>query len=167
MRVVSCSSPGKPFNLSGLKVAYHLAPDPILRENIIKRLALSGNDTIGAFGTTALIAAYRNGGEWLNALKDYLKGNFDYLQYFLNEQLPEINVNPMQATYLVWLDCRKFGKPSIELQQELLTNGKLWLNAGTLYGMQGEGYLRLNIACPRDLLIIGLNLLHKYYGQGN
>ncbi|RZJ91124.1 MAG: pyridoxal phosphate-dependent aminotransferase [Chryseobacterium sp.] len=167
VRGLSCSSPGKPFNLSGLKVAYLLAPDPILRENIAKSLALSGGETISSFGTTALIAAYNEGEEWLKALKNYLKGNFDYLQNFLNEQIPEITVSPMQATYLVWLDCRKLKKPSIELQQELLIKGKLWVNAGTLYGMKGEGFLRLNIACPRSLLIKCLNLLHECYGQGS
>lgn len=167
VKAVSCSSPGKPFNLSGLKVAYLISTDPIVRKNIAASLALSGNDTISTFGTTALIAAYNEGADWLEALKKYLKGNFDYLQNFLNQQLPEITVSPLQATYLVWLDCRKLKKPSVALQQELLIKGKVWVNAGTIYGMQGEGYLRLNIACPRELLKIGLDLFQKCCGQGN
>lgn len=159
LRSVICSSPGKAFNLSGLKVGYVLCPDQPLRENIAKNLAQAGNDSISTFGTTALIAAYHHGEDWLKALKDYLQANFNYLKQFLNQRLPALKFSPLQASYLVWLDCRSLGKTSAKLQEELLTKHQLWVNAGSLYGIQGEGFLRLNIACPRVVLQTGLKRL--------
>lgn len=85
-------------------------------------------------------------------LLDYLKGNYDFLRDFFHTYLPEIPVTRLEGTYLVWTDCRMFNLPSDTLQTRLLKETGLWLNSGTMYGAEGEGFLRWNIACPRAVL---------------
>ncbi len=109
----------------------------------------------------ALMAAYTKGYEWKHELKNYLYENFILLENFCSEELPEIKVIPLEATYLVWLDCRAFGITSDELSKILLMKGKVWLNSGTMYGKSGEGFLRINIGCPRAVLKEGLERLKK------
>src|SRR5690606_40141679 len=100
----------------------------------------------------ALIAAYEGGTTWLEELIAYLKTNFDELTAFCSARLPQIRVVPLQATYLAWLDCRAVIHSAKNVTDGLLQREKLWLNPGTLYGNAGEGFLRINIACPRALL---------------
>ena len=97
----------------------------------------------------------------MDELKHYLYYNFFFFFYYCSEHLPEIKVIPLEATYLVWLDCTSFGKTSDELSKILLMDGKVWLNSGTMYGNNGEGFLRINIGCPRQLLTEGLERLKK------
>jgi cystathionine beta-lyase len=124
-------------------------------------LELQENSYPNPIAMEAMIAAYTKGHEWMGELKDYLYQNFIFLRNFCSEHLPEIKVIPLEATYLVWLDCRSFGKTSDELSKILLMEGKVWLNSGTMYGENGEGFLRINIGCPRQLLMEGLERLKK------
>ncbi|AZA84369.1 cystathionine beta-lyase [Chryseobacterium lactis] len=162
---VTCGSPCKTFNFSGLPISYLISWDKNILEQTRKTLELQENSYPNPIAMEALIAAYTKGHEWMNELKEYLYQNFIFLKNFCNEHLPEIKVIPLEATYLVWLDCSALGKTSDELSKILLTEGKVWLNSGMMYGENGEGFLRINIGCPRELLTEGLERLKKALKQ--
>ena len=109
----------------------------------------------------ALIAAYDEGAEWLDALNEYLHGNYRFLREYFDRNLPQYPVLPLEGTYLVWVDCRASGLTSDELETKLLEEAKLRINPGAIYGEAGRDFIRLNIACPRKLLAEGLDRLRK------
>ncbi len=111
------------------------------------------------FGTVAAEAAYRHGDEWLDQLIRYLQGNLDYLIEFISTHIPQIKVIPPEGTYLVWLDCRDLGLGKEELDRFMIEQAGLSLNAGHMFGPGGEGFQRVNFACPRPLLEKALNQL--------
>ncbi|MDR1382187.1 MAG: pyridoxal phosphate-dependent aminotransferase [Tannerella sp.] len=160
----TCMSPGKTFNLAGLQVAGILAADDAMREKIDRALNINEVCEINAFAVEALMAAYNGGEEWLERLKRYLYGNYTYLKNFAGHYLPRFTVLPLEATYLVWIDCSTLGLPSAEIAERLLREEKLWLNDGAMYGTAGEGFIRLNIACPRIRLMQGLNKIKNVFG---
>ncbi|MEG0917652.1 MAG: aminotransferase class I/II-fold pyridoxal phosphate-dependent enzyme, partial [Myroides sp.] len=104
-----------------------------------------------------------HGDVWVKDLKSYLVENYKCVIDFCNENLPQVKIIPLNATYLVWLDFSFLNQNATQLSQILLEEEKLWLNAGTMYGNSGEGFLRMNIACPRVLLIEGLERLKTFY----
>ncbi|WP_261511966.1 MalY/PatB family protein [Chryseobacterium paludis] len=159
---VTCGSPCKTFNLSSLPVSYVISKDQEILKRIEKILTIQETTTINPFAVEALIAAYNQGRNWMEELKEYVYANYLYLKYFCKEYLPNVLVSDLQATYLVWLDCHTLGKGSDELSKFLFKEEKLWLNSGTMYGSSGEGFLRINIACPRQVLEEGLQRLEKY-----
>lgn len=159
---VSCISPTKAFNIAGIQIANLYARD----ENTLKLMdrAINENECcdVNVFGVTALIAAYNHGGPWLGDLKEYLLHNaraaFGYLE---DLNLPVVAV-PLEGTYLMWLDCRGAMHPGESLDgfserfAEHLRKNKLVLSPGTIYGAAGEGFMRMNIACPRTTLLEGI-----------
>ena len=149
---VTCVSPSKAFNLAGLQIASIISCDRAVRERIDRAININEVCDVNPFGVEATIAAYGGGEDWLLQLLDYLKGNYDLLCDFFKTYLPQIPVASLEGTYLVWTDCRAFHLPSDVLQTLLLEETGLWLNSGTLYGAEGEGFLRWNIACPRVVL---------------
>lgn len=149
---VTCVSPSKAFNLAGLQIASIISCDRVVRERIDRAININEVCDVNPFGVEATIAAYEGGEDWLLQLLDYLKGNYDLLCDFFKTSLPQIPVTSLEGTYLVWTDCRAFHLPSDVLQTLLLEETGLWLNSGTLYGAEGEGFLRWNIACPRVVL---------------
>lgn len=149
---VTCVSPSKAFNLAGLQIASIISCDRVVRERIDRAININELCDVNPFGVEATIAAYEGGEDWLLQLLDYLKGNYDLLCDFFKTYLPQIPVTSLEGTYLVWTDCRAFHLPSDVLQTLLLEETGLWLNSGTLYGAEGEGFLRWNIACPRVVL---------------
>lgn len=149
---VTCVSPSKAFNLAGLQIASIISCDRAVRERIDRAININEVCDVNPFGVEATIAAYEGGEDWLLQLLDYLKGNYDLLCDFFKTYLPQIPVTSLEGTYLVWTDCRAFHLPSDVLQTLLLEETELWLNSGTLYGAEGEGFLRWNIACPRVVL---------------
>ena len=110
----------------------------------------------------ALQEAYNNGEEWLDSLLQYIAANYEYMRAFCAEHLPDFPITKLEGTYLVWMDCRKLGLPSEKIEEELLDKVKLWLNAGSMYGDAGEGFMRWNIACPRARLEEGLKRFLKF-----
>jgi cystathionine beta-lyase len=160
-RSITCSSPGKTFNLAGLQVANILASDESIRRRIDRALNINEVCEINAFAVEALIAAYNEGEAWLEALKAYLYENYLCVKEFFDRHLPHIPVLPLEATYLVWVDCTSLHRSSAAIATALLEKGKLRVNEGSLYGASGEGFIRLNIACPRPLLIEGLKRIKK------
>ena len=154
---VTCISPSKAFNIAGLQIANIICADAGLRAKIDR--AINDNEVcdVNPFGVIATQAAYNEGKEWLDQLIEYLHANYRCMQEFCRERLPDFPVAVLEGTYLVWMDCRKLGLQSEELGQQLVDRAGLWLNAGTMYGAEGEGFMRWNIACPRTVLLEGLN----------
>lgn len=156
-RSVTCVSPSKAFNIAGLQIANIVAFDNDLRSRIDKVININEVCDVNPFGVAATIAAYNEGEEWLNQLVDYLHGNYEAMAEFCRRELPEFPITRLEGTYLVWMDCSSLGMPSDVLEHALLDDARLWLNAGTMYGAEGEGYMRWNIACPRSVMLDGLN----------
>ena len=153
---VTCISPSKAFNIAGLQIANIVCADEAMRRKIDKAININEVCDVNPFGVIATIAAYNEGEEWLNQLLDYLHGNYICMRFFCREHLPDFPITRLEGTYLVWMDCRALGIPSEVLEQRLIDDAELWLNAGTMYGAEGEGFMRWNIACPRARLIEGL-----------
>ena len=156
-RSVTCVSPSKAFNIAGLQIANIVAFDNDLRRRIDKAININEVCDVNPFGVAATIAAYNEGEEWLCQLLDYLHGNYEAMAKFCRRELPEFPIARLEGTYLVWMDCSSLGMPSDALEHALLDDARLWLNAGTMYGAEGEGYMRWNIACPRSVMLDGLN----------
>lgn len=156
-RSVTCVSPSKAFNIAGLQIANIVAFDNDLRSRIDKAININEVCDVNPFGVAATIAAYNEGEEWLNQLVDYLHGNYEAMAEFCRRELPEFSITRLEGTYLVWMDCSSLGMPSDALEHALLDDARLWLNAGTMYGAEDEGYMRWNIACPRSVMLDGLN----------
>lgn len=160
-RSVTCTSPSKAFNLAGLQVANIFAADPEVRATLTRALEINETGMISPFAIDALTAAYDEGAEWLDALNAYLHDNYLFLRDFFARHLPHYPVLPLEGTYLVWIDCRAAGLPSEKLGERLLAEGRIHVNPGAIYGAAGEGFIRLNIACPRTMLLDGIQRLKK------
>ncbi len=158
----TCVSPSKAFNLAGLQIANIIIADGETRTKVSKAISLNEIGSVNPFGVDGLIAAYNEGGEWLDQLNIYLHENYRYMKEFCETRLPQFPIADLEGTYLVWMDCSVLGKNSEELEHLLINNGKLWLNAGMMYGSGGEGFMRWNIACPRSLLKKGLERFRHF-----
>ena len=158
MHSVTCTSPSKAFNLAGLQIANIISADKDIRTKLDKAINVK---EVNPFGVEALMAAYNDSKEWLEELKQYLFANYNYLRAYFAEYLPEFPVSMLEGTYLVWVDCSVLNQSSDEIVKTLLEKEKLWVNEGGLYGEAGEGFIRINIACPRQQLIEGLNRLRR------
>ena len=161
MHSVTCVAPTKAFNIAGLQIANIIAADAGLRRKIDKAININEVCDVNPFWVEALIAAYNEGEEWLEELKHYLTVNYNYLKAWFCEYLPQFPVTMLEGTYLVWVDCSALGRPSEEIADTLLEKERLWVNAGSMYGKAGEGFIRINIACPRRRLIEGLERLKR------
>ena len=156
-RSVTCVSQSKAFNIAGLQIANIVAFDNDMRRRIDKAININEVCDVNPFGVAATIAAYNEGEEWLCQLLDYLHGNYEAMAEFCRRELPEFPIARLEGTYLVWMDCSSLGMSSDALEHALLDDACLWLNAGTMYGAEGEGYMRWNIACPRSVMLDGLS----------
>jgi len=159
--VVTCNAPTKTFNLAGLEVAYAIIPDQKLRHLLKKTLTQTGLMLSNMFGIVALEAAYNRGEEWLEQLLSYLRGNFEFLLSFVKNHMPRVSVFPLEGTYLVWLDFRKYNLTDKALKDLLLKEAKVWLVDGPRFGLGGEGFQRINIGCPRETLAQGLTQIAR------
>jgi cystathionine beta-lyase len=148
---VTCTSPSKTFNLAGLHTSNIIIPDRKLRRRFALTLRRNGHLGESLFGMTALQAAYNHGEEWLEQVMAYIEANYEMLEAFMTE-IPEIKVIKPEGTYLVWLDCRDLGLEAKELEQLMLEQARVYLDEGYIFGAEGEGFERINIACPRSLL---------------
>ncbi|WP_321284728.1 MalY/PatB family protein [uncultured Vibrio sp.] len=162
---VTTNSPSKSFNIAGLQIANIITADKSLRDKIDRALNIHEVCDVNPFGVTALMAAYDEGEAWLDALREYLHQNYLTVVEFINQQLPHLSVIQQEATYLAWIDCRKLDIPSAEIGEKLINEGALMINQGTVYGEPGEGYIRLNMACPRAQLLDGLQRMARVLGN--
>lgn len=156
---ITCIAPSKTFNLAGLAAAAVIIPNSEIRKRFASFIDRLGLELGNLFGTFSLEAAYTQGEEWLDSLIPYLEGNISFAVDFINSQIPGITTYKPEGTYLLWLDCRSLGLRQEELRQFLITKAKLGLNDGLTFGTSGEGFMRMNIACPRSILEDGLNRL--------
>ncbi|NLB25916.1 MAG: putative C-S lyase [Bacteroidales bacterium] len=157
------SAPSKTFNIAGLTTSVVIIPDKKKFEQFEKILNLAHLGMGNIFGAVALEAAYSYGDEWLNQLLDYLWNNYLYLKKFFNNNLPEVKVMNPEATYLVWLDFREYRIDGKELTKLIVDKAKVGLNNGAGFGIEGNGWMRLNIGCPRSVLAEGLNRLNNAF----
>ncbi len=152
---VVCVSPSKAFNIAGLQIANIISPDSSKRALIDRAININEVCDVNPFGVEALIAAYSpEGAEWLEDLRGYLYENYIFMQQFMAEKLPQCPVTRLEATYLPWVDVRALGISADRLTEILMQDAHVWVNSGIMYG--SDGYIRLNIACPRSLLEEGL-----------
>lgn len=164
-RTITCTAPSKTFNLAGLQVSNIWIANPELREKFKKQIAAAGYSQLNTLGLTACEAAYRYGGEWHAELLGYLKSNLNFLREFLQTRLPEVKLIEPEGTYLVWLDFGSLGLTE-EQREELLTKkAGIWLDSGAIFGAAGEGFERINIACPRSILKDALERIERAVRQ--
>ena len=161
----SCSltfmAPSKTFNIAGIVTSYTIIPDERIRQQFFDFLE-AGEFNMGTiFAFTATIAAYTYGAEWLQQMRMYVMENVRYVTEYVQENLPQIRVYQPQASFLVWLDCRELGLPQPELVRLFQEKAGLALNDGAMFGPGGEGHMRLNVGCPRSILVDALKALKK------
>ena len=158
---ITCTAPSKTFNLAGLQNSNIFIPNRQLRHAYKKELSACGCGGTNCMGMAACQAAYEAGADWLEQLKQYLAGNLAYVRQFLREKLPDIALVEPEGTYLVWLDLRKLGLTEQQQRQLIVQDAKLWLDTGTLFGQGGEGFERINIACPRATIEQAMQRLER------
>lgn len=155
-RAIICTAPSKTFNLAGLKTSCIMIADEKLRTEFRKGLRSIGFVVPNSFGIVALQAAYDHGEPWLEQLLDYLTGNLHFLEDYLKRHIPQIELVKLEGTYLAWLDCRKLGLDAVGLKQLMQETARVYMDEGRLFGPEGEGFERINIACPRTILVEAL-----------
>lgn len=163
--VVTLNSPSKSFNTAGLQIANIVCKDDELRRRINRVINIYEVCDVNPFGPIALKAAYNESEDWLDALNRYIFGNYNFLKEHLAHHLPKAEVVRLEGTYLAWVDISALGITSVEAVEKLLKEGKVYVSGGTVYGEKaGEGYLRINLACPRERLREGLNRIVRVLG---
>jgi cystathionine beta-lyase len=156
---VTCTAPTKTFNLAGLQISNIWISNPTLRAKFKKQVDGAGYSQVGLMGLVGCQAAYEEGEEWLSQLLTYLQGNLDFLRSYLKENLPEITMTEPEGTYLIWLDFRALNLTEAQREELIVKKAKLWLDSGAMFGPDGEGFERINIACPRSTLKQALDQL--------
>ena len=151
---ITCSSPSKAFNTAGLQIANIFVADEMFKARIDKAININEVCDVNPFGVEGLIAAYNHGEEWLSQLMDYLHGNYMYLRNFFNDNLHDFPVMRLDGTYLAWVDCRVLKMPSDEIERHLVEYSRVMPASGATY--RGDGFIRINFACPRQVLAEGL-----------
>lgn len=164
-QTITCVSPSKAFNIAGLQIANIVVANSEVRTKINEALMANEVAEINPFGVEALIAAYNESEPWLEELKQYIYTNYKYLKSFLQEHAPKLKVLPLEATYLAWIDCSALNATSSELAAQALKEESLWITEGTTYGNNGEGFIRINMACPLSVLKDGLHRFKKILDQ--
>lgn len=158
---ITCIAPTKAFNLAGMQTAAVMVPDPVLRHKVWRGLNTDEVAEPNSFAVPVTVAAFGEGGPWLDALREYLYENKECVRKFMKEHLPKLRVVFSEATYLLWLDCRRYSNDSVELAEFIRRETGLYVSDGAEYGKAGEAFLRLNVACPRKLLQEGLRRLEQ------
>lgn len=161
----TCTSPSKAFNIAGLQIANITVADEKIRTKIEKAININEVCDVNPFGVIALQAAYNSGEKWLDDLIEYLHDNYIYLCDFFKKEMPELPITKLEGTYLVWVDCSVMDKSSRQIAEELLNKQKVKLNEGLLYGSDGDHFMRINIACPRELLSKALNRIKDVWNK--
>ena len=154
-----CTSPSKTFNIAGLQISNIFISNPGKATAFRRQVAAAGYSQVGLPGLVACEAAYRHGDEWLEGVLAYIKANAEFTRAYLQEHLPRIKMTKLEGTYLVWLDFRDYGLTDKELDEKILNQAGLWLDSGAVFGKCGEGFQRINIACPRKTLQQALDRL--------
>lgn len=158
---ITCTSPSKTFNMAGLQISNIFIKNDVLRQKMKDELDKTGYSQLNTLGLAACKAAYQYGEQWLDELKDYLFGNLTFVRDFLQKNLPEVKLVEPQGTYLIWLDFSALNLSKNEMKDLIVDRAKLWLDPGPIFGKEGDGFERINIACPRETLKKALEQLAK------
>ena len=154
--VIRCLSPSKSFNIAGYQSSVVHATNPELLDKIKSQIHIDNSGSCNVFATTAVRAAYNESEDWLEELREVLYENKQIVKNYLSDELPVVKLIECDATYLLWLDCSALNTPSKALSEFLRQNQGLFLSAGSDFGQCGDNFLRMNIACPQELLLDGL-----------
>lgn len=158
---IVCTSPSKSFNLAGLQVSNIWIPNENNRDKFQREMIRTGYSQINQLGLVAAQAAYETGRPWLEELKKYLTANLAFVRSYLEKYLPNVHLVEPQGTYLLWLDFSGLGLSDSQLEERIVQRARLWLDKGKLFGVEGHGFERINIACPRSILQTALQALGK------
>lgn len=162
---VVLNSPSKAFNIAGLQIANVICSNAELRRRIDRAININEVCDVNPFGVVALEAAYRHGGDWLDELRAYLWDNYKALCQFFSRRFPQLTVIRLEGTYLAWIDVKALGMNSQNVEQMLIEKACVRIAAGNIYGQRdGEGFIRINMACPRDMLLEALNRIGNVFG---
>lgn len=163
---ITCCSPSKAFNTAGLQIANIVCRDAEVRNRINRAININEVCDVNPFGVIALQAAYSDEGyEWLTQLRAYISSNYDLLRERFARELPKCKVIRMEGTYLAWIDCSELHISSDEIEEMLMHENKVWVNAGSMYGTEGAAFIRINMACTSELLNEGITRIVN--GLGN
>lgn len=163
---ITCCSPSKAFNTAGLQIANIVCHDAEVRNRIDRAININEVCDVNPFGVIALQAAYSDEGyEWLTQLRAYISSNYDLLRERFARELPKCKVMRMEGTYLAWIDCSELHISSDEIEEMLMHENKVWVNAGSMYGTEGAAFIRINMACTSELLNEGITRIVN--GLGN
>ncbi len=162
---ITCTSPSKTFNLASMLISNIFIANDNLRYRFKREVDAAGISQLSVLGLVATEAAYSQGEEWYQAVKNYIGENIEYTRKFVQENLPCVSMIDTEGTYLLWLDFRGTEISAHDLNDRIINEAKLWLDDGRIFGSQGEGFQRINVACPRVILEEALNRIKNvlYY----
>lgn len=159
-RTITCTSPTKTFNLAGLQAANIVVSNDKLRSKVRKACLATGYSNLNTMAIVAAKAAYKDGEAWLDELLSYLKDNYNVLKSTFSERSNISLIHP-EGTYLAWLDCRRMNRSDRELEDFFTNQAGIRLHLGTTFGAGGGGFVRMNIACPRSVLLEAITRIEK------
>lgn len=160
-RTITCTAPSKTFNLAGLQVSNVLIPNQALKYKFKEEINKTGYSQLNTMGLVACQAAYEYGDKWLKELNAYIYENLKTAKQFIETELPALKVVDTEGTYLLWVDFQALGLEPEELENFITEKAGLWLDGGTMFGPEGKGFERFNVACPRATLLKALNQLKE------
>lgn len=158
---IVCTSPSKTFNLASMLISNIFIPDRKKRHLFRKQIDASGMSQLSVLGLVATQTAYEKGEEWYDAMISYVKENISFAKEYIKKNMPNVKMIDIEGTYLLWLDFRETGIDVDELDRRIIYDAKLWLDSGKIFGKNGEGFQRINVACPRCLLEEALKRLKQ------
>ncbi len=153
---IICTAPSKTFNLAGLQTSNIIIQNEEWREKFRKKKESLGLMVQNNFGIVALEAAYNHGEEWLSEVMAYVEANYEFMAAYMAEHLPQVTIIPPEGTYLIWCDFRQLGLPTEARKSLMMEQARVYLDEGEMFGSEGEGFERFNLACPRSILVDAL-----------
>lgn len=158
---ITLMAPSKTFNIAGIISSFSIIPNKEIRDKFHSYLTKSELSEAHIFACTATTAAYNYGDAWLDGMKQYLEQNIDFVDKYCKQNIPQIKVMKPDASFLIWLDCRSLNLSQKELEHLFINNAHLALNSGSTFGIEGEGFMRMNIGCPLSILEKAMSNLEK------
>jgi cystathionine beta-lyase len=162
---IICTAASKAFNLAGLKTSNLVIRDPVIRGKMKQVIRASGLWGLNPLGLVATQAAYNSGEPWLKDAIKYIAGNHEFLGNYLRTHIPKLRAIPVESTYLAWIDCRELALDDDSLAALMIDNAKVYLDDGTMFGPEGAGFVRINLACPRSVLKQALDRIRTAVGS--
>ncbi len=162
---ITCTAPSKSFNLAGLHCSNLIAANPKLKSRVDEIISSSGLFGLSPFSAVATEAAYNQSADWLDQVLQYIEGNYHFLAEYFSQNIPELTVLPLEGTYLAWIDCRRLGLDKDQLEALMFNKAGIYFDEGYIFGEEGEGFERINLACPRSILETALARLTRVISE--